>query len=108
MTTQTLNKYCMQSNCNDMDFLSRWLHGRLTPEELASMRNRKDYEEMMEEMEGNGNSTLTIEAEDPANETTEQTEDSTAKRDSFLKLVAVPTIFGAAGWLVFKSLTQIL
>ena len=108
MTTQTLNKYCMRSNSNDLDFLGRWLHGRLTDEELDSMPNREDYEDMLEEMGTESNGNATNKTEKNSSNKTEHTKDAPVNKDSFIKFVAAPVFVGAAGWLVFKSLIQIL
>ena len=37
----------MQESTTHPDFLLRWLNGDLTEAELASLRNRKEYEEMV-------------------------------------------------------------
>ncbi len=108
MTTQTLNKYCMQTNCNDPAFLIRWLHGQLSQEELASMNNREDYEEMMEQMGRKGLAPLPEDEIETPNGNTGESEDSDDDQSPILKFVAVTAIVGSAGWLVLKSLTNIL
>ncbi len=108
MTTQTLNKYCMQTNSNDPSFLIRWLHGQLSQEELASMSNRKDYEEMMELMGNKDIAPLPEDEIERSNGKTEESEDLPTDQSSLLKFVAVATVICSAGWLVLKSLANIL
>lgn len=47
MTAQLRNKETMQERTSHPDFLYRWLNGDLTEAELASLRNREEYEEMV-------------------------------------------------------------
>lgn len=47
MTAQILKKDTMQEIPNDPAFLMRWLNGSLSEEELSSLRNRDEYEQMV-------------------------------------------------------------
>ena len=47
MTAQILMKDTIQQTSNDPDFLIRWLNGTLSEEELSTLRNREEYEEMV-------------------------------------------------------------
>ena len=47
MTAQLRNHETMQKRTANPDFMVRWLNGDLTEAELASLRNRKEYEEMV-------------------------------------------------------------
>ena len=47
MTAQILMKDTMQKTSNDPGFMIRWLNGTLSEEELSSLRNREEYEEMV-------------------------------------------------------------
>ena len=46
MTAQILKKGTVQEASQDPAFLLRWLNGTLSEDELSSLRNREEYEEM--------------------------------------------------------------
>ena len=47
MTAQILMKDTMQKTSTDPGFMIRWLNGTLSEEELSTLRNREEYEEMV-------------------------------------------------------------
>ena len=47
MTAQVRNHETLHKSTANPDFMVRWLNGDLTESELASLRNRTEYEEMV-------------------------------------------------------------
>ena len=47
MTAQIPKKDTMKNTSNDPAFMLRWLNGTLSAEELSTLRNREEYEEMV-------------------------------------------------------------
>ncbi len=47
MTAQILKNDAMHTTPRDPEFMVRWLSGKLTEEELSSLRNRDEYEAMV-------------------------------------------------------------
>jgi len=98
----------MQMKQSDPAFLSRWLHGKLSQDELASMRNREDYEEMLQESEKNDSGTRPEKQRGASDKKNGKTEKPGSDQSSFHKFVAVTTMLAFGSWLALKVLTNIL
>ena len=105
MTAQLRKKETMQECTTHPDFLFRWLNGDLTEAELASLRNRKEYEEMV----ASCNAGITLASDQdvdtttpivPINENLEVAK--TANTNAFVIFVAITIVAFMAGLYIVK------